>query len=101
MKSNTIRRAFQLAESEARFTVESVSPEASARRIDVPVLLIHGSSDRETPPDHSRRVFEALRGPKQLILVPNAGHNQSLRGEVWQDIDAWLDRTLSAPTVGR
>jgi len=98
---DTIRRAFQLAESEGRFTVESVSPEASARTIEAPVLIIHGSIDRDTPPDHSRRVFEALRGPKQLILVPNAGHNQSLRGEVWHDIDAWLDRTLSAPAVSR
>lgn len=99
--AGTIRRAFQLAESEGRFTIESVSPEASARRIEAPVLIIHGSIDRDTPPDHSRRVFDALRGPKQLILVPDAGHNQSLRGEVWQDIDSWLDRTLSASAVLR
>ena len=25
--------------------------------------------------------------PRQLILVPNAGHNQSLSGAVWQDIE--------------
>ena len=99
--TSTIRRAFQLAESEGRFTIASVSPEASARRIVAPVLLIHGSIDRETPPDHSRRVFEALPGPKQLILVPNAGHNQSLRGEIWSDIEHWLDRTLSVPAVHR
>jgi pimeloyl-ACP methyl ester carboxylesterase len=65
------------------------------------VLLIHGSTDRDTPSDHSGRVFEALHGPKQLLLVPGAGHNQSLRGEVWQDIDGWVDRALTVPAVPR
>jgi uncharacterized protein len=98
---DTIRRAFQLAEAEGRFTIDAASPEAAARKIEAPVLIIHGSIDRDTPPDHSRRVFEALHGPKQLILVPNAGHNQSLSGAVWQDIETWLDRALSARTVSR
>ena len=98
---NAIRRAFQLAEAEGRFTVDAVSPEDAARKIEAPVLIIHGSIDRDTPPDHSRRVFEALHGPKQLILVPDAGHNQSLSGAVWQDIETWLDRALSARTVSR
>jgi len=97
----TIRRAFQLAETEGRFTIEDVSPEAAARKIEAPVLIIHGSIDRETPPEHSRRVFEAVRGPKQLILVPDAGHNQSLSGAVWPDIETWLDRALSSRAVSR
>jgi pimeloyl-ACP methyl ester carboxylesterase len=93
---SSIRRAFQLAEAEGRFTIDAVSPEAAARKIEAPVLIIHGSIDRDTPPDHSRRVFEALHGPRQLILVPDAGHNQSLSGTVWQDIETWIDRALSA-----
>jgi len=99
--SAAIRRAFALAEIEGRFTVEAVSPKAAARKIEVPVLIIHGSIDRDTPPDHSRRVFEALHGPKQMILVPNAGHNQSLSGAVWPDIEAWLDRALSNGVASR
>ena len=97
----TIERAFEVAESEGHFKIEAVSPEAAARTIGAPVLLIHGSMDRDTPPEHSRRVFDALHGPKQLILVPGAGHNQSFQGEVWQDVERWIDRTLSAPTVSR
>jgi uncharacterized protein len=97
----TIERAFEVAESEGHFKIDAVSPEAAARTIRAPVLLIHGSTDHDTPPEHSRRVFEALHGPKQLILVPGAGHNQSLQGEVWQDIDRWIDRALSAPREPR
>jgi pimeloyl-ACP methyl ester carboxylesterase len=65
------------------------------------MLIIHGSINRDTPPDHSRRVFEALHGPRQLILVPDAGHNRSLGGAVWRDIETWLDQALSASTVSR
>src|SRR5436190_2480679 len=91
-----IRRAFELAEAEGRFRIDAVSPEAAARKIEAPVLIIHGSIDHDTPPDHSRRVFQALHGPRQLILVPDAGHNRSLSGAVWQDIETWIDRALSA-----
>jgi pimeloyl-ACP methyl ester carboxylesterase len=97
----TIERAFEAAESQGHFKIEAVSPEAAARTIRAPVLLIHGATDRDTPPEHSRRVFQALHGPKRLILVPGAGHNQSLQGEVWLDIDRWIDRALSAPKEPR
>jgi pimeloyl-ACP methyl ester carboxylesterase len=89
--SGAIDRAFQLAEKQAAFSVDAVSPLAAARRITVPVLVIHGDADGETPPSHSQRVFEALRGPKRLLLVPGAGHNQSLRADVWREIDRWIE----------
>src|SRR5262245_5918136 len=89
-----IRRAFQLAEQQGGFRVDDVSPAEAAGEMTRPVLLIHGAADSETPPDHSRRVLAALAGPKRLILVPAARHNESLRGEVWEEIDRWLDDVL-------
>lgn len=90
----TIAQAFQLAEHQGQFNVDAVSPVAAANRIGVPVLLIHGDADRETPPDHSRRVFAALHGPKRLIMVPGARHNDSLRPEIWDQIERWVRETL-------
>jgi pimeloyl-ACP methyl ester carboxylesterase len=90
----TLARAFQLAEQQGRFEVDAVSPMAAAAQIKIPVLLIHGAADTETPPDHSRRVLAGLAGSKRLILVPGAGHNGSLRGEVWGEIERWLDEVL-------
>jgi pimeloyl-ACP methyl ester carboxylesterase len=92
-----IERAFQLAERQGRFRVDAVSAVAAAARITAPVLLIHGEKDSETPPDHSRRVFAALRGPKRLLLVPGAGHNGSLRAEIWDEIERWLDGVIGLP----
>ena len=60
----------------------------------VPVLLIHGADDVETPPDHSRRIYDAVKGPKRLRLVPGVGHNHSLQPDVWPEIDAWIDQAL-------
>jgi dipeptidyl aminopeptidase/acylaminoacyl peptidase len=77
-----------------------VSALAAAAKITVPVFLIHGDADVETPPNHSRRVFAALRGPKRLLLVPGAPHNGSLRSEVWDEIERWID-TVVPPSERR
>jgi len=90
--AGAIRRGLALAEWLAAFTVDDVSPVKAASRLTIPVLLIHGDSDGETRPEHSRRVEAALKGPKRLLLVPGAHHSESLRGDVWPDIERWIDR---------
>jgi len=40
-------------------------------------------------------VLAALHGEKRLLLIPGAGHNDSLRPEVWAEIDTWLDQVLA------
>jgi len=92
---STIDRAFGIAEREGRFTVSDVSPFAAAARIRVPVLLIHGALDTDTPPAHSERVFAALQGGKRLVIVPGAHHGESLgSAAVWATIDDWLGAAL-------
>lgn len=87
-------KAFLLAEKEGGFRIDEVSPVIAAGSIRVPVLLIHGADDHDTSPEHSRRIFEALPGPKKLILVEGAGHNESLKGEGWGEIETWIDQAL-------
>jgi pimeloyl-ACP methyl ester carboxylesterase len=92
LSDNMLKRAFTIAEERGRFKVDAVDVTAAARRITRPVLLVHGAEDSDTHPDHSRRVYDALAGPKQLILVPGAGHNESLsKGETWDRIERWVD----------
>jgi len=86
-----VEKALALAEKRGNFQVAEVSPRKAAARIHVPVLLIHGREDRETPAAHSQRIYDALAGPRRLILVPGAGHNDVLSGaDVWREIDSWL-----------
>jgi pimeloyl-ACP methyl ester carboxylesterase len=98
----TIERAFALAETEGRFTVDDVSPVRAAARITAPVLLIHGAADVDTPPAHSERVRAALKSPSKLILVPGAGHNHSLNGEdIWRQIESFILNPSSSNPVSR
>jgi uncharacterized protein len=95
--ASTIRKAFQLAAERGRFDIDAVSPEQAAARITVPVLLVHGAADVDTRPEHSERVFRAVRAPKRLILVPGATHNASLRPDVWLDVETWIDQVVQQP----
>ncbi len=90
----TIEKSIQLAEQKGNFQIKDISPELAARRIKVPVLLIHGAEDKDTPPEHSRRILSNLSGPKSLILVPGAGHSEALSGSAWQEIEKWIDSVL-------
>jgi alpha-beta hydrolase superfamily lysophospholipase len=97
--SAEIAEAFAIAERKGHFRIAEVSPRLAASRIHVPVLLIHGEKDRETPAAHSQRIYDALREPRRLIIVPGADHNDVLRGEeVWREIEAWL---AALPSSGR
>lgn len=96
----SLDRVFRVAERRAAFSVDAVSPVEAAARITAPVLLIHGADDVDTVPEHSRRVYAALGGPKRLILVPGAKHNESLNGNVWEEIGRWLDAALARRPAG-
>ena len=42
-----------------------------------PLLIIHGLNDQVVPPANSERNFARARQPKQLWLVPGAGHGKA------------------------
>lgn len=61
---------------------DDYSPSASVAAISpLPLLLIHGESDVVVPFHDSQQLFERAGEPKELWLVPGAGHTQSLGGE--------------------
>jgi hypothetical protein len=98
---SVIAEAFSLAERDGHFVVDAVNPVEAAARLTAPVLLLHGAEDHDTPPAHSERVFAALRGSKQLVLVPGAHHNESLNGQVWDQVEMWIDEALSRTSSSR
>jgi pimeloyl-ACP methyl ester carboxylesterase len=64
------------AEKEGGFRADDVSPEKAVAARAFPVLLICGLDDRVIPPRHTRAIYAAAIGPKQMWLVPGAGHTQ-------------------------
>jgi abhydrolase domain-containing protein 17 len=45
------------------------------RKLDRPLLVIHGTRDRVIPTWHGRRLFDAAPEPKWAVWVDGAGHN--------------------------
>lgn len=66
--------ALRSAEEEGGFRASDVSPEKAVSERALPVLLICGTSDRIIPCRHSQQIFRAAIGPKELWVVPGAGH---------------------------
>ena len=64
------------AEKEGGFRAEDVSPEKAVASRPFPVYLICGLDDRTIPARHTRAIYAAAKGPKEMWLVPGAGHTQ-------------------------
>lgn len=47
---------------------------SKVRALSIPVLLIHGTKDDVVPVTMSQQLYDAAPEPKQLLLVPGAGH---------------------------
>lgn len=47
------------------------------RSLQMPVLFIHGTADWQVPATMSQQLYDAAPEPKQLLLVPQAGHNNT------------------------
>lgn len=45
------------------------------RRIDAPLLIVHGERDKTIPIDLGKMLFAAALDPKEAHFLPNAGHN--------------------------
>jgi hypothetical protein len=51
-----------------------VRPVGLAAKLNKPLLAIIGSADTIVPPAEGLAIFSAASGPKQLLVVPGAGH---------------------------
>lgn len=47
------------------------------RSLKMPVLFIHGTADWKVPASMTEQLYAAAPQPKQLLLVPEAGHNNT------------------------
>ena len=82
------------------FTLKSASPvKAMAQNTEIPCLFIHGDADTFVPVRMSIENYYACRAPKELFVVPGAGHGLSYlvntegyRRKVLDFFEAWDNR---------
>lgn len=46
-------------------------------QVDAPILFFHGDSDRVVPIRLGRGLYEAAPNPKEFVVIPGAGHNDT------------------------
>jgi fermentation-respiration switch protein FrsA (DUF1100 family) len=67
---------------EAGVSIETVRPVDVIGQISPrPVLLVHGEQDKLVPVENSRRLYAAAHMPKELYILPGAGHFPFLNAE--------------------
>ncbi|MEW6143330.1 MAG: alpha/beta fold hydrolase [Chloroflexota bacterium] len=73
----------------------AVSPVECIGRISPrPVLILHGDKDDTVPLDHAQRLFEAAGDPKELVILPGAGHRLRLDESAVSAAQTWLHRVI-------
>jgi dipeptidyl aminopeptidase/acylaminoacyl peptidase len=80
--------------------LHAISPVNHADKIKVPVLLVHGDSDRQVEPKHSEQMRDALKKAGKDVTyleLANEDHyltNNENRVATFRAIDAFLDKHL-------
>ena len=61
----------------------------------IPVLIVHGTRDSIVPVGDAERLFGAAREPKELWIIPDAGHIQAFnQQESRERLAGYLDKIL-------
>jgi pimeloyl-ACP methyl ester carboxylesterase len=62
-----------------------------ARTLKQPALIVQGEDDKQIAPDHATKIADAWAGEKELMIVPERGHNDLLEDEgVWERVIEFL-----------
>lgn len=75
----------------------AIAPISALPRVKAPVLIVGGSNDRNTPPQETQTMYEAVKSDKALINLPGLSHNDlgnKLPDLFKDDLLVFLDRHL-------
>ena len=62
------------------------------QKIDVPLLIVHGEQDTTIPVSFSQSLYKEALEPKQILIVPDAGHNNLFEYGVAECIEKFIKR---------
>lgn len=72
---------------------DRVTAERSIARVDVPVVIVHGTDDDVVPVEHARRLAAAHPGA-ELEVLPGAPHTLRRDPRVLPLLLGWIDRAI-------
>jgi uncharacterized protein len=78
----------------ARLVTDRFDSLSRISRVKVPILVLHGESDRVVPIRFGRALFNAAPEPKEGWFVPDAGHEDLARYGALDVVVAFIERRL-------
>jgi pimeloyl-ACP methyl ester carboxylesterase len=84
-----------IAEHRTGVALGQVKPVEQIGRLPCPVFVISGSEDTKTWPEDTKRLYDAARHPKELWMVPGAGHRDLYGPEYEERVLAFLNQYMS------
>jgi putative redox protein len=57
-----------------------------------PLLIIHGDKDEVVPVQDAEKLFELAKRPKELVIIPGAGHRLRMEEEAVKTAINWLQK---------
>lgn len=76
---------------------KEISPVDHVGQLSAPILIISGEKDRHTLAEHTRNLYDAAKEPKELWLIPDAGHEDvfEMAGDEYAErVLSFLERYL-------
>lgn len=93
------RGVIWVTERRLRLRLRQIAPvDHIAGLAPAPVLLLTGTEDSHAPAEDAGRLFERCRGPRELVLIPGAGHMNLVEagGVLYREaLLGFLDRHLA------
>lgn len=67
---------------------------------DLPLMILHGKSDRIVPFEHARELFAAAHDPKMMVTADDCGHTEAiLKNPIYRAQLAHFFETVLAPAA--
>ena len=61
----------------AGFSLDEFNTVDVLKECRIPILFVHGEADDFVPTEMTKRNYQACAAPKELVLIPGAGHGES------------------------
>lgn len=72
--------------------IDSYETRHFIKSVTAPLFILHGEIDDVVPTAMGRKVFELANEPKEMVVLPGAGHNNHWQFGSLEAINAWIDR---------
>jgi 2,6-dihydroxypseudooxynicotine hydrolase len=93
-------RSHSKDETEAKRVAATLTLSKAAERITCPLLIVAGRQDRLVPAAHAERLAKSVKGPVELLMVEDGGHNANNRPYRYRSRSAdWLSQQFGLPKI--